>query len=179
MSEKEKKIPINGKNFYLIEINHDDFFVDVIYNINLYKTNILNMFLILKSYLLDDKIFIGKIFIIAKSTTDNRIPIFHNIDYFKLKEMSYIDFEFFFKNIEKNDEKYIKNYIYYGFRIFIYKHSINWENNKLYPIYPWNNDFKERLNIIPKSKLLLENKILKKKILDLKKKILKNKPQPK
>lgn len=105
-----------------------------------------------------------------------KINVCHYVEYEKIKKMSMIDFEFFYKEMYDNDYNYIIKDQLYGFRVVFFKESFFWKNGNIYPIYPWKNSaiykdivilYEKNLDVnsdIKFKKLKLENERLKKKL---------------
>jgi hypothetical protein len=76
--------------------------------------------------------------------------------------MSHIDFIEWYSNIYDQDYEYLRHFKYYGFVFQFYTESIFWQCEQIYPIYPWNENFKQ--NLVKKYIYINENKKLKEKI---------------
>ena len=131
-----------------------------------------NLFLTIKSYVIKEELFIESILVNSSENNsevnENKINIshllnvFHYIDVKKLKKMNFFEFKEWFTDLKRNDDEYIINLKYYGFRIIFNKNSIYFKNKEIFPIYPWNSKFK--------SIYILENK----NEIDIKKWLYKN-----
>ena len=172
---KNEKIPLDKKNSkkFKIEIDKE------MYSIYIYldwkeEIELENLFLILKSYVLSKEILIKNLYVIGSDENlykNNIKPnFFRSINLNKMERIGFFDFTLFYEEMIENDTQfYLNNYDFYGFAIVIMKESKIWENRNFYPIFPWNNDFKDVF--IPKIKNIKEINKLKKEIFILKKKI--------
>ena len=173
LSEIVPKIPLdsNSTKFFKIEPEYK------LNSLNIYfdwkeKFELDNIFLILKSYLLSKEILIRGIYITASNENyykNNIKPnFFRNINIKKIEKISFLDFSLFYEEMFENDyQLYLNNYNFYGFTIIFMKESEIWNNKKFYPIYPWNENFKN--SYIFKKNNINELKSLKKEIFKLKK----------
>lgn len=173
-----EKIDQNEKTFFLIKKSDWEYSVDILLK-HSEKINLFNLYYILKSYTYNTSHLINFFLIIStniyqKEEDNKKVQICHYIDFEKIKKMSMLDFEFFFKEIYDNDFNYIKKDELYGFRVVFFKESFFWKNNKIYPIYPWEKSaiYKNIIQIYDKEfdlnsrlkKLELENENLKKEL---------------
>lgn len=146
MSKDIPKIPQNKSNFFKFIINKDRFFIDIQFEHN-QKIDYENLFLILKSYIINEPYFINFIFINSSENIEEvknfKINLYHNVSVKKIEKIKYIDFKDWFDEFKERDFEYIKNLKFYGFRIVIDKKSPIWENLNFYPLYPWNKNFKK------------------------------------
>lgn len=150
---------------------------------------LLNLFLILKSYLNENLPKIKQVYTISyKLNLDEKNQenlIFRSINVLMLKKFEFEEFSNWYFNKFEEDYEYIKSDYKYGFRLVFFSESLNTSNfslvNKLHmlkPIYPWPDLLisqthltKFDLNELKKFKLLYENKLLKKKLKQLNKKL--------
>lgn len=177
LSKLNTPIPQNETSFFIIKKGNWEGSLDILFN-HMEELNILNLYIILKSYFYSESYLINFFLVISLNIEDERkISKYHNIEIKKIKKMSFFDFKMFYDSLYDNDFSYIKKNEYYGFRIVFFKQSYFWQNNMIYPVYPWNksplskeldglinNNNIFQLNII--KKLELENEFLKKKILE-------------
>ena len=185
----DNNIPQNGTKFFDINIkcawkNSLDVVFDPFDEIIL-----LNLFLILKSYLNENLPKIKQVYTISyKLNLDEKNQenlIFRSINVLMLKKFEFEEFSNWYFNKFEEDYEYIKSDYKYGFRLIFFSESLSTSNlnliNKLHmlkPIYPWPNLLisqthltKFDLNELKKFKLLYENKLLKKKLKQLNKKL--------
>lgn len=125
------------------------------------------------SYISDESVLVKNVLIISNiNEADTNSKIYHHLLTIKIKKMKYIDFEIWFTDLIQNDDIYMNNNYLYGFRFIFFKESWIWENKNIYPIYPWNINFKNMYmysnNIINEELRIIK---LKKTIYNLKKKI--------
>lgn len=107
--------------------------------------NILNLFLILKSYLYNSKIIIKNMFIYSKNNEyKENIILLKQLDINILYKINFIDFVSFIYNINVYENNYINTVNISGIRVLTYS-SI--DNELLEPIYPWNNKWLNYLGI--------------------------------
>lgn len=166
MSKNKPLIFQNKNKYFIFEKDNWNYSVNILFE-HEYDLNIVNFFLIIKSYINKPEILINNFYIIAKNNSNEKLAIFRSISLKKLEKMQYVDFEIFIEDLINNDEMYINFYKYYGIKITFHPLSYNWNNDTIYPIYPWKNDvdlfFYDKIN---KEKQIL---ILNKKISILKK----------
>lgn len=76
--------------------------------------------------------------------------------------MNFFDFKDWFSNLKDQDFEYIKNLKYYGFRLLFDKKSTHFKEKKIFPKYPWDNNYKKiwfkQKNIDLKKWLFYKNK---------------------
>jgi hypothetical protein len=86
--------------------------------------------------------------------------------------MTYLEFVDWYEERYEENWKYIENRKYYGFRLVFFEESTNLKTNEIFPIYPWNENFKKEL-IGSRSEnfFLSENTVLKEKITKLETKL--------
>ena len=172
---KDEKIPLDKKNSKKFKIEVDKDMCSIyIYLDWKEEIELENLFLILKSYVLSKEILIKNLYVIGSDENlykNNIKPnFFRSINLNKMERIGFFDFTLFYEEMIENDTQfYLNNYDFYGFSIVIMKESKIWENRNFYPIFPWNNDFKNVF--IPKIKNIKEINKLKKEIFILKKKI--------
>jgi hypothetical protein len=140
------KIPANGEMFFVIKKGDWNYSVDVEFE-HKYKLNTLNLYYILKSYIIKDETLIKWFFLTSRFNENSKTVTRYKIILpKKIKYMNYLDFKIFFEEIYEEYYHYFENEKYVGFRIVFYSCSIYWENGSIYPIYPWKNEFLEIVN---------------------------------
>ena len=109
--------------------------------------------MILKSYLIREELFIE--YILVNSSEEDwtelknennsfyTLNVFHYVNIKKLKKMKFFEFKEWFNDLKQNDNEYLVNLRYYGFRIIFNKNSIDFKDKNVFPIYPWNSKFKK------------------------------------
>ena len=138
LTKEESKVPLNETSFYIIKKGNWNFTIDIFMS-NYTNFNILNLFMIIKSYFNDEYFYIEDIYIII-AKEDNFSIVFKKIDYDLIKTCNYDDFLSFFDKMIYSEKEYLKNYKYVGFKIIFNKNCAIFKTNKIYPIYPWNKD---------------------------------------
>lgn len=146
---KIPKIPQNSIEIFQFEKNDSFFAIHILLNFR-HKINFLNLFLIFKTYLLDKSFLLKFVHIIAshiiyEENPNKELIILRNINVDKLEKMSFIDFRNWYQENFSYDEIYLTNYKYYGFQFGFFKESLKWEQNEIYPRYPWKKNFKNSL----------------------------------
>ena len=145
----EKKIPLNDKNFFIIKKNKWNYSIDIIFTDSLNFNN-KNLFLILKSYFLTDRVYVSSMYYILSNLENSDIFFtYRKINNKKIIKMSFSEFFLWFDDFLEIDKEYIKSYEFHGFRIIFHSNSITEEENLIYPIYPWKDElyniyFKEK-----------------------------------
>ena len=151
----EKKVPLNNKNFFIIKKNFWNYSIDIIICDSMNFSS-QNLFLIFKSYFLTNRVYISSMYhILSNSENSNIFFTYKKINIKKFYKMSYADFLMWFDDFIESDKEYIKLYDFYGFRILFHSNSITEEENLLYPIYPWK---EELYNVYFKKKELEKEK---------------------
>lgn len=153
MSNKIPLIKQNKNQFFKFIYNKEKKYIDIEYD-HKTKINYTNLFLILKSYLIEEHLLIENIFINSSEIENHNyevfnINLFHNIKINKLKKINIFEFKDWLDEMKEADYEYIKSLKYYGFRICFNSNSINLKEDLVYPNYPWNPKFK---NIFIKKK---------------------------
>lgn len=100
--------------------------------------------MILKSYIYEEEIYVESIYMII-SNDDEISYTYKKQNLNILKKSDYNTFVDFIENTVFSEKEYIKNYKYIGFRITFNNNSEIIKNNKIYPVFPWNNNIKNIL----------------------------------
>lgn len=161
------KIKQNKNEYFIFHILNNNYSLDIEFN-HSSKLNYENLFLILKCYVLHEELLIDSMYVNSSEVGSSEegifnINIFHNIKINNLKKMTFFEFKEWFIDLKEKDYEYIKNLKYYGFRIIFNKNSIFWSKKEIYPLYPWNINFKKKLinkNIKIENWLYYKNKKL-------------------
>lgn len=115
------------------------------------------------------------IFIISKqyvNENDTNLGVFFNLKPTRLSRLNFQDFISWYEEKYEENWKYISETPFYGFRLVFFEESLCFKNNKLYPRYPWNENFKKELVNNKESFFFLnENIYLKEKIKKLEEEI--------
>lgn len=167
--EKYHKIPQNEKTFFQILKNEWKWSLDLIIN---HKEEIMfdNLFLIIKSYLENDNLFLISMLTVSHNIIDNKstgIQYLNHIKVQKIRNLNFIDFFFWYNENFILIEQYLFNYENYAIRFVFSKESPDW-GKKIYPKYPWNQNLKN-LFINEEYQIKVKNLKLLEKINELKK----------
>jgi hypothetical protein len=82
--------------------------------------------------------------------------------------MNYLEFVDWYEERYEENWKYIENRKYYGFRFVFFNESGALKKGEIFPIYPWNENFKkEVIGDRVENFFLCENVLLKEKIVKL------------
>ena len=100
--------------------------------------------MILKSYIYEEEIYVESIYMII-SNDDNISYTYKKQNLNIIKKSDFNSFVDFIENTVFSEKEYIKNYKYIGFRITFNNNSEIIKNNKIYPVFPWNNNIKNIL----------------------------------
>jgi hypothetical protein len=85
----------------------------------------INLFAILKSYVLKDEHAIKYILTISQTNEDiKKISLYTKISTNKLKRIDFLDFLDYYKDLHDKDYEYISLHQFYGFRILFFYESI-------------------------------------------------------
>jgi len=168
--EKKVKIPQNSKSDFIIYKSNEWInSIDIEFNPK-EEVDILNLYLIVKSFIKNIEFFCYKMATIVKKE-DEDIIITENLLMNQFMKMSYWDFENWIIDKLHIDSKYMEeNKCLYSIRLSFQKKIIEGLNKKygedvlkyLKPIYPWKNMILDELNIKNYIKELELEKILKK-----------------
>ena len=168
--EKKIKIPQNNKSDFIISKSNEWInSIDVEFNPK-EEIDILNLFLIVKSFIKNIEFFCYKMATIIKKENED-IIITENLLMNQFMKMSYWDFENWIIDKLHIDSKYMEEEeCLYSIRLSFQKKIIEGLNKKynedvlkyLKPIYPWKNIILDELNIKNYIKELELEKILKK-----------------
>ena len=143
MSKIIPKIPQNNKEFYIFTIDEYFFSLNIQFN-HKSKINLENLFMIIRSYLDTPELIIQSFLVISEDVNNEdsnennfkNTQIYHYVNPKKLKKMTFFDFKEWFYDLKQNDNEYIVNMKYYGFKILFNKNSIYYKEKKIFPIYP-------------------------------------------
>ena len=166
------KIPQNKNKYFMIEKSKEwSYCIDILTSKE--EIDILNLFLIIKSYIRNMEFYCYKmsVIIIKKELKDTIITENMMLNYFI--KVSYWEFENWFIERLHNDLKYVtQKEDLYGFRIVFQSKIIEGLNKKynedvleiLKPIYPWKNDILKsyKIDIAEIENIKEENQKLKK-----------------
>ena len=168
--EKKIKIPQNNKSDFVISKSNEWInSIDIEFNPK-EEIDILNLFLIVKSFIKNIEFFCYKMATIIKKENED-IIITENLLMNQFMKMSYWDFENWIIDKLHIDSKYMEeDKCLYSIRLSFQKKIIEGLNKKynedvlkyLKPIYPWKNIILDELNIKNYIKELELEKILKK-----------------
>jgi len=168
--EKKIKIPQNNKSDFVISKSNEWInSIDIEFNPK-EEIDILNLFLIVKSFIKNIEFFCYKMATIIKKENED-IIITENLLMNQFMKMSYWDFENWIIDKLHIDSKYMEeDKCLYSIRLSFQKKIIEGLNKKydedvlkyLKPIYPWKNIIMDELNIKNYIKELQLEKILKK-----------------
>lgn len=132
LSHFKIQIDLEWKNSINILFHHEE------------KVNIINLFLILKSFLHETRPKVKHIYIISQQTDDasKRFILLKNAGVFYLNKISFGDFINWYNDEYDNYYEYIKESYNLGFRLVFYSDSLNYKNElkELKPQYPWKNE---------------------------------------
>ena len=143
LSNHEHKIPLNNKNFFIIRKGPWSFTIDILME-DFFNFNIFNLFYIFKCYTYHDKIYLRNVYITISKNNDSSYT-YKKIDVKVLRECNFNFFVRFIEDILSNEKEYVKDYRYIGFRLIFDKNSRIIQDNKIYPIYPWDDDIKANM----------------------------------
>lgn len=170
LTTEKKNIPLNENSYYIIKKGDWSSTIDILLS-NYLNFNILNLFMIIKSYFNEQHFYVEDIYLII-SKEDNFSIIFKKIDYDVIKSCTYDEFLIFFEKIIYSEKEYLKNYKYLGFKIIFNKTCPIFKDNKIYPKYPWNEDIIDYYTSKSKQKIQNTNFLLdREEVLNLKKKL--------
>jgi len=178
LTKEYNPIPQNDKkNFEIIKGNWS-YSIDIKFE-HFFEINILNLYAILKSYLVKEEHAIKQLLIISFQNESISNPTkYHSLSIKKFKKMDFLDFEEYYIQLYEDDYYYISTHKFYGFRIVFFSESIYWKNQEIYPIYPWNYYIQKEIidrnskyfnytNLRDLNELKKENENLKKRLKDL------------
>ena len=165
----------NIPNINIIKSNWN-YSIDIIL-INL-DFNMLDLFLIFKSYQLEHGVYINSIYLILSNKNQSSFFVYNKLSLSLILEGDFKSFEKYIQEKLFNDYEYIKNFENIGFRL-VYWNIFKFINNNalLYPNYPWNNKLYDMYLLDKKYEknkninLIKENSELKKKIIELQEQI--------
>lgn len=134
MTTVQNFIPLNDRSFFIIKKGEWDYSIDIMIS-DYFDFNIFNLFMIFKSYVYEEDIYIVSVYSIVSK--DDEISFTYNrINLEIVKKYDFNSFVFYIENLVYSEKEYIKNYKYMGFRIIFNKNSKIIKENKIYPIYP-------------------------------------------
>jgi hypothetical protein len=100
--------------------------------------------MILKSYIYEEEIYVDSVYMIISN--DEQISYTYKKQNLNiLKKSDFNSFVDFIENTVFSEKEYIKNYKYIGFRITFNNNSEIIKSNKIYPVFPWNDNIKNIL----------------------------------
>ena len=105
MSKEYIKIPQNDFMFFYIFKNEWDSSVDILFE-HRFDTSLINLFLLLKSYLINTNFLIKAVFLISKiviNENDALLSVYYQISLKKFKQMNYLEF------VDWYEERYEEN----------------------------------------------------------------------
>jgi hypothetical protein len=94
MSLHYTPIPQNNTYFFLILQNKWDFSLDILFEHH-YDTSLINLYLLLKSYIIDKNFIIKSILLISKEATqenDASLAIYYQLSLRRFSQLSYLEF---------------------------------------------------------------------------------------
>ena len=143
LSEIYSRIPLNDTSFFVIKKGNWSNSIDIIIK-NYFDFNIFNLFMIFKSYIYEEDVYIYSLNIVI-SNADNFFFTHKRLDINLIKKLDFNSFVIYIENLFYDDREYLKLYKYVGFRICMSKYSKIFKKGTLYPIYPWNLEIKEKI----------------------------------
>ena len=122
---KLSKAPQNNKKFFLIDKGDWGYAVDIKFA-HLEPVNMVNLFCILKSYVIKNEHAVRHVLSMSQLDKDDKKKIctYSLIPADKLKKVDFIDFVKLYDNIHSRDYEYIALHQFYGFRILFFPESI-------------------------------------------------------
>lgn len=140
LSEIEFKIPLNEKKSFVIKKSEWNYCIDIIFtdNLNFY---LVNLFFILKAYFKSDGNFLQHIYLCFNSEGGEEIFTYKKINFVKFENFDFFIFLSWISNILNPEKEYINNTNFFGFKLIFTNYSKIFENNKIYPIYPWKDPY--------------------------------------
>lgn len=141
MCENYNKIDLSFEKSFNIKKNNWKNSLDIIFD-NDDDINLINLFLILKSYLLSNKIIVEKMYIIIKNLEFDFIIVYKNVNVYEMYKLNINEFVIWYNMNLNNEYEYIKKSEICGIRFVFYK-----LDNDIYPKYPWSEDWKNYNNL--------------------------------
>lgn len=124
------------KNYFIIEKNNWKNSIDIIFNTNIDNLNIINFFLILKSYIYSSEYIIKGLYLFSKNIENINITyMIKQLDPYIIYKINFIDFISLINNIITFENNYENDMKLTGLRIIFFN---NIDNKIKKPIYPWN-----------------------------------------
>lgn len=137
---------ITNNLYYTIKKNNWKNSFDIEFNTNINDLHILNLYLILKSYLYNSKIIIKNMFIYSiDSNNKNNIILLKQLDINILYKINFLDFVSLIYNINIYENNYINNINISGIRINSY---MFFSENLLEPIFPWSSEWLNYIGVV-------------------------------
>lgn len=136
-------IPQNKHAFFILEKDSWNFSLNILFK-HSDSLNVLNFFLIIKSYLDDPSVLITCFYIIIKNLNNSKITVLRTLPISKFQKMHFLDFEIFVEELLDNDEIYLNNFQFYGIKIVFHPLSTYWKEGIIFPDYPWKKTFVNR-----------------------------------
>lgn len=153
LSKIENHIPLNENEFFVIKKSQWSNSIDILIKSG-FNFYVINLFFIFLSYLENNEVFVLNIYLCVNSKEDSKESIF----VYKKVDLYYnntLKIEFFIKwlnGVLDVDKEYILNSNFYGFRISFHDFSPFLIENKIYPSYPWVNNYYLKIKHIEKTK---------------------------
>lgn len=170
MITEYKPIPQNNSLFFIIQEGEWRSSVDILFEHH-FDTSLTNLFLIIKSYLINKDLIVKHVYMVSKNfieEADIDLRVYHSVKVRRLVRFNFYEFIEWFENCYEENWKYLKEHRYYGFRFVLFDESPALISNKIYPSYPWEKSFNEELlGEIGEFHYISENARLKKKIAQL------------
>lgn len=136
---------INDNEFYNIKKNEWNNSFDIEFETNVNNLNLLNLYLILKSYIYNSNLIIKNMFIYGyENENKNNVILLKQLDIHILYKINFLDFVSLIYNINIYENNYINTMNICGIRIIFYSSS---SNELLEPIYPWSKEWLNYLGI--------------------------------
>ncbi len=136
---------MNDNEFYNIKKNKWNNSFDIEFETNVNNLNLLNLYLILKSYIYNSNLIIKNMFIYGyEDENKNNVILLKQLDIHILYKINFLDFVSLIYNINIYENNYINTMNICGIRIIFYSSS---SNELLEPIYPWSKEWLNYLGI--------------------------------
>lgn len=148
LSTNNVKIPQNSKSFFVIKRGSWKNSIDIVIN-NHEIVDLGNLYLILKSYVLDASLGLIAIKIISYDDVcddHKKVYTYSSVDIRKLSRMNIREFTDWFDDLYGELWRYIDNVNKYGIRLVMESKISNIDRVGIYPIYPWQSNFKKLIS---------------------------------
>ena len=124
LSSNQVLIPQNDNSYFLLIKGDWNYTLDIMF-VHHEFLNLLNLFAILKSYVIKDEHAIKYILTISQiDKNEKKIFTYTAISINKLKKLDFLDFCDFYETLLERDYEYIATHQFYGFRVLFYTESI-------------------------------------------------------